>query len=215
MADEQDYTPSASEIKKEDWMNSKWRPMMGWMYMCVCFMDFVGFPVLWSLLQALDHGAVNSQWQPLTLQGAGLFHLAMGAVIGISAYGRTQEKLGGAAGPAMQFPQGAGTTYVPPGQGNVNVSNQPNMGGGFGGASNGGFGSTSGGSAFGAPAAGGFGAPAGGFGSPAPAAGGFGTSPNTGAGAFGSAPAAAPVTGQVTAGFGGKPAPVPAPDPII
>jgi hypothetical protein len=24
---------SASEQKKEDWMNSKWRPMMGWMYM--------------------------------------------------------------------------------------------------------------------------------------------------------------------------------------
>jgi hypothetical protein len=56
----------------------------------------------------------------------------MGAVIGISAYGRTQEKLGGAAGPTMQLPQGAGTTYVPPGQ--VNVSNQPNLvGGGFGG----------------------------------------------------------------------------------
>jgi hypothetical protein len=203
MADEE-YEMSKSEIKKEDWMNSKWRPMMGWMYMCVCFMDFVGFPVLWSLLQALDHGAVNSQWQPLTLQGAGLFHLAMGAVIGISAYGRTQEKLGGAAGPAMQFPQGAGTTYVPPGQGNVNVSNQPNMSGGFGGASNGFGSSTSGTSAFGsAPAGGGFGAPTGGFGSPAPAAGGFGASPITGAGAFGatSTPAA------VTTGFGGKPAP--------
>ena len=217
MADEQDYTPSASEVKKEDWMNSKWRPMMGWMYMCVCFMDFVGFPVLWSLLQALDHGTVSSQWQPLTLQGAGLFHLAMGAVIGISAYGRTQEKLGGAAGPAMQFPQGAGTTYVPPGQGNVNVSNQPNMGGGFGGASNGGFGTpASGASAFGTPASGGFGSSSSGFGS-APAAGGFGSS--TGAGAtttgFGSAPAAAPVTGQVAVGFGGKPAPVPAPDPVI
>jgi len=26
------------------------------------------------------------------LQGAGLFHLAMGAVLGIAAYGRTKEK---------------------------------------------------------------------------------------------------------------------------
>ena len=103
-----------SEKKKEDWMNSKWRPMMGWMYMVVCFMDFVGFPVLWSLLQAYNHGQVASQWQPLTLQGAGLFHLAMGAVIGISAYGRTQEKLGGANNGGIQLPQGAGTTYVPP-----------------------------------------------------------------------------------------------------
>jgi len=33
---------------------------------------------------------------PITLQGAGLFHLAMGAILGIAAYGRTQEKLGGA-----------------------------------------------------------------------------------------------------------------------
>jgi len=208
MADEE-VKLSASEKKKEDWMNSKWRPMMGWMYMLVCTMDFVGFPVLWSLLQAYDHGQVTSQWQPLTLQGAGLFHIAMGAVIGISAYGRTQEKLGGAAGPTMSFPQGAGTTYVPPGQGNVNVSNQPGMGGSFGGSSNGGFGSSSSGaSAFGAPAAGGFGSSSGGFGSTtsAPASSGFG------GGGFGSAPA---TTAAVTTGFGGKPAPAPTTFPAI
>ena len=87
---------SESETKKEDWMNSKWRPMMGWMYMLVCTMDMVVFPILWSLLQSLNHGQVTSQWQPLTLQGAGLFHIAMGAVLGIAAFGRTQEKLGGA-----------------------------------------------------------------------------------------------------------------------
>ena len=106
--------------KKEDWMNSKWRPMMGWMYMVVCFMDFVGFPVLWSLLQSYSHGQVSSQWQPLTLQGAGLFHIAMGAVIGISAYGRTQEKLNGANNGGIQLPPGAGTTYVPPTGGTTN-----------------------------------------------------------------------------------------------
>ena len=88
---------SASEKKKEDWMNSKWRPMMGWMYMGVCSFDFVLAPVMWSLLQSLSHGSVQTQWQPLTLQGAGLFHIAMGAVLGIAAFGRTQEKLAGAA----------------------------------------------------------------------------------------------------------------------
>lgn len=87
---------SESEKKREDWMNSKWRPMMGWMYTAVCVCDFMLFPVLWSLLQALDHGKVTEQWQPLTLQGAGLFHIAMGAVLGIAAFGRTQEKLNGA-----------------------------------------------------------------------------------------------------------------------
>ena len=80
----------------EDWINKKWRPVMGWMYMVVCMMDFTVFPVMWSVLQALNHGQVTSQWQPLTLQGAGLFHIAMGAVLGIAAYGRTKEKVAGA-----------------------------------------------------------------------------------------------------------------------
>jgi hypothetical protein len=86
---------SASEQKKEDWMNSKWRPMMGWMYMLVCMFDMILFPILWSLLQTVTHTPIT-QWNPLTLQGAGLFHIAMGAVLGIAAFGRTQEKLNGA-----------------------------------------------------------------------------------------------------------------------
>jgi len=105
---------SESEKKKEDWMNSKWRPMMGWMYMGVCIFDFVVAPVLWSLTQALFHGGVNVQWQPLTLQGAGLFHISMGAVLGLAAYGRTQEKLAGANNGGIQLPSNVGTTYTPP-----------------------------------------------------------------------------------------------------
>ena len=79
--------------ESEDWINKKWRPVMGWVYMLTCTADFVIFPVLWSLLQAMSKGQVTSQWQPLTLQGAGLYHIAMGAVLGIAAYGRTKEKL--------------------------------------------------------------------------------------------------------------------------
>ena len=131
---------SESEKKKEDWMNNKWRPMMGWMYMGVCAFDFVLAPILWSLTQALFHGGVNVQWQPLTLQGAGLFHIAMGAVLGLAAYGRTQEKLAGANNGGLAMP--TGTSYVPPNQGPVNVSNQPNSFGspGFGGATTASFG---------------------------------------------------------------------------
>ena len=87
---------SDSAKKNEDWMNSKWRPAMGWMYMAVCMADFVLFPVLWSLVQVIGGGRVETQWSPITLQGAGLFHMAMGAILGIAAYGRTQEKLNGA-----------------------------------------------------------------------------------------------------------------------
>jgi hypothetical protein len=84
------------EKKDEDWMQKKWRPAMGWMYMLVCTLDMAVFPVLWSLVQVLLKQPVT-QWQPLTLQGAGLFHLAMGAVLGIAAFGRTQEKIAGTA----------------------------------------------------------------------------------------------------------------------
>ena len=95
---------SESSKKQEDWMNSKWRPAMGWMYMLVCTTDFVVFPVLWSLVQVIGGGQVTSQWNPITLQGAGLFHMAMGAILGIAAYGRTQEKLGDKAGATMPAP---------------------------------------------------------------------------------------------------------------
>jgi len=216
MADENQEKMSASEKKKEDWMNSKWRPMMGWMYMAVCSFDFVLAPVLWSLLQSLSHGSVNTQWQPLTLQGAGLFHIAMGAVLGIAAHGRTQEKLNGANNGGISLPPNAGTTYVPPtGNTSVNVSNQP---GGFGGAGNGGFGSSSGGaSTFGSSSTGGFGSTSGGFGStPAPAAGGFGSTASSGG--FGSSSgfgAGATASADVTTGFGGKKAPVQPPFPEI
>lgn len=81
-------------MEKDNWANKHWRPMMGWMYMLTCITDFIIFPILWSLLLANLRQPI-APWQPLTLQGGGLFHLAMGAVLGIAAFGRTQEKLGG------------------------------------------------------------------------------------------------------------------------
>ena len=97
-----DVVETTNAKPQEDWMARRWRPAMGWMYMLVCAMDFMIFPVLWSVLQSVSHGQVTNQWQPLTLQGAGLFHLAMGAVLGIAAYGRTQEKMSGANNGGIQ-----------------------------------------------------------------------------------------------------------------
>jgi hypothetical protein len=102
---------SKSAKKNEDWMNSKWRPAMGWMYMLVCMSDFVAFPILWSLVQVIGGGKVETQWSPITLQGAGLFHMAMGAILGIAAYGRTQEKLGDKAGATLQTPSAPASSF--------------------------------------------------------------------------------------------------------
>lgn len=103
---------------QEDWMARRWRPMMGWMYMVVCTFDFVVAPVLWAFLQA-KMGQPVTQWKPLTLEGAGLFHMAMGAVLGVAAYGRTQEKLGGANNgglpppPSSTAPSSPGGSFGP------------------------------------------------------------------------------------------------------
>jgi hypothetical protein len=80
-----------------DFINKRWRPLMAVIYMVTCTTDFVIFPILWSILQATYQGTVTSQWMPLTLQGAGLYHIAMGAVLGLAAYGRSQEKIAGKA----------------------------------------------------------------------------------------------------------------------
>ena len=206
MPTEQEYADlSASDKKKEDWMNSKWRPMMGWMYMIVCMFDFTLAPILWSLTQAFFHGGIATQWQPLTLQGAGLFHIAMGAVLGIAAYGRTQEKLSGANNGGLQQP--VGTTYVPPG---MQAGMNNNLGGSPGFGNNSTFGSPGFGnnSTFGSPGFGNnstFGSTSGGFGSAPPA-------PIAPAPSFGAVPlggntvsTAPPAFGSTTPSFGVSP----------
>lgn len=94
----------AEEIKdakpSEDWMQKKWRPMMGWQYMFVCVFDFVIFPIMFTIVQfweVLPQNDAFRQWVPLTLANGGLYHLAMGAVLGITAWSRGQEKMAGAS----------------------------------------------------------------------------------------------------------------------
>ena len=79
--------------EKEDFMTSKWRPMMAMTYMATIIFDFILGPILYNLLQYWNPGQAVGMWVPLTLQGGGLYHLAMGAVLGISAWTRGQEKV--------------------------------------------------------------------------------------------------------------------------
>lgn len=79
-------------LPSSDWMSAYWRPAMGWTYMAICICDFIIFPIGWSAMLASIHQTVT-EWQPLTLQGAGLFHMAMGAILGVAAWSRGQEKM--------------------------------------------------------------------------------------------------------------------------
>ena len=84
-----------SIVEKSDWMQQRWRPMMAMLYMAICAFDFIIFPIAWTAAQAAFGGGLTTQWQPLTLQGGGLIHVSFGAILGVSAWGRTQEKLAG------------------------------------------------------------------------------------------------------------------------
>jgi hypothetical protein len=85
--------PVPAPAPKEDFMTSKWRPMMAISYMAICLFDFMVGPILYNVLQYMNPGQHLEMWQAVTLQGGGLYHLSMGAIIGITAFGRTKEKM--------------------------------------------------------------------------------------------------------------------------
>jgi hypothetical protein len=82
----------------EHWMKAYWRPAMGWLYMIICAFDFIIGPVLAMampiFLKGLGAASVTyTQWESLTLSNGGLIHLAFGAILGITAWTRGQEKI--------------------------------------------------------------------------------------------------------------------------
>ena len=87
---------SQPSVVSEHWAKSFWRPAMGWLYMVICFMDFVGFPLLTIFLPIIfkPFGLTMpyQAWTSLTLSNGGLIHLAFGAILGVSAFSRGQEK---------------------------------------------------------------------------------------------------------------------------
>jgi len=88
---------SQPSVVTEHWAKAFWRPAMGWLYMIICFMDFVGFPLLTIFLPIIfkPFGLTMpyQAWQSLTLSNGGLIHLAFGAILGVSAFSRGQEKI--------------------------------------------------------------------------------------------------------------------------
>lgn len=80
-------------MKTERWLQKYWRPMMAMTYMAIIICDFIIFPIAWSMAQVYGLGEVEIQWAPLTLLSGGIFHAAMGAVLGVAAWTRGQEKI--------------------------------------------------------------------------------------------------------------------------
>lgn len=167
-------------LSKGEWMQKYWRPCAAFMYMICCLCDFAVFPIMFTVVQFWEQEAANDafrQWVPITLQGGGLFHVSMCAVLGVSAYGRTQEKL---AGQSQGLPSpDLGATNATPTATTPSVST-PVV-------------NTSNSSASPAPSAPGFGSAPSATSSPAPSS-------------FGSAPAT-PAFAAITTSASGKPGP--------
>ena len=66
---------------------------MAWMYLVICIFDFILGPVFFTIIQHLVDAKNIIQWEPMTVKGGGLFHMSMLAIVGVTAWGRTQEKL--------------------------------------------------------------------------------------------------------------------------
>lgn len=179
--------PQAVEtMSRGEWMQKYWRPCAAFMYMACCLCDFAIFPIMFTVVQFWEEQASNDafrQWVPITLQGGGLFHVSMCAVLGVSAYGRTQEKLAGQSA----VPAGLPSPELGAANGQSSITQQPAP-------------------SVSAPA-GNFGT---GNSGAAPSAPGVGSSANTASSgapsSFGSAPAT-PAFGAVTTAKSGKPGP--------
>jgi len=101
--------------KVEPWYKKMWRPMLAGTYIIIVVFDFLIMPIVveqynaketntsavelalkfkepTAQIQALKMFAEKRTWNPLTLLGGGLFHLAFGALLTGAAVTRGLEK---------------------------------------------------------------------------------------------------------------------------
>ena len=101
--------------EKEPKWKEAWRPAAAYLYMLICFADFIAFPAYYAASNRNNNNAVVEQalkfkdganqvevlkalkrdevWVPLTTTGAGMVHLAFLSILGVAAWTRGQEKI--------------------------------------------------------------------------------------------------------------------------
>lgn len=78
--------------KNESWLKNYWRPLMSWQYLIVCLYDFLAAPIIYNHI-SLKNPEHIVQWNPITLQAGGLYHISMAAIIGVYTWSRGVEKI--------------------------------------------------------------------------------------------------------------------------
>lgn len=85
--DDSDVVSANTIIMKpsRNMLKGNWRPLMAYQYILICLFDFMFGPIATMIY----HGVTKTdyaQWQSLTLQGGGMYHISMGAILGISTW---------------------------------------------------------------------------------------------------------------------------------
>jgi hypothetical protein len=76
----------------DDWVQSHWRPISAYVYLVICGFDFVIGPIMFTFFAGFTSTGLII-WEPLTVQGGGLFHLSFLAILGVASWTRGQEKI--------------------------------------------------------------------------------------------------------------------------
>jgi len=97
--------------KDDAWLGIYWKSAAAVIYLLICLFDFVVVPTylglftepLSQLILAIKDLPADAQsivltmklgtWEPLTLKGGGLFHVAFGAILGATVWSRGQERI--------------------------------------------------------------------------------------------------------------------------
>ena len=89
MTDSKMTTTSNNE---SNFVQRNWRSSMAVQYLVVCLFDFMLAPIFLGYYSWITNSPYIP-WVPLTLQGAGVYHLSMGAIVGVTSWAKTKEKI--------------------------------------------------------------------------------------------------------------------------
>lgn len=103
MSNRHNHKPNNSGVVSA-WFRRDWRIVAAAVYLVINVFDFIIFPILTMILPHYFPQVPYHPWTPMTTENGGLFHLAFGAILGVSAWQSPWSKTSGDALPTEPIP---------------------------------------------------------------------------------------------------------------